>query len=150
MAYWSIIDSCVKNWQYFPTQNAAWNSMNAWLSYDIVRFKIELGVKQKFICKNVTLRHATSLSYSGPAAGLAVVAMLHEPRPCLLPRPTSMRTDVYTPQHARVSPNKIARLKIVRLKVSPGRTWRKRRCYFIRRGATHCSQITLRTCYWGC
>ena len=63
--------------------------MNEWLSYDIVRFKIELGVEQKFNCKNVTLRHATFLPYSGPAAGLAV-AMLDEPRPCLLPRPTSM------------------------------------------------------------
>jgi len=66
--------------------------MNEWLSYDIVRFKIELGVEQKFICKHVTLRHATSLLYSGPATGLAVVAMLDEPRPCLLPRPTSTCT----------------------------------------------------------
>jgi len=36
-------------------QNVAWNSMNKWLSYDVVRFKIELGVEQKFICKNVIL-----------------------------------------------------------------------------------------------
>ena len=35
-------------------QNVAWNSMNEWLSYDIVRFKIEVGVDAKFICKNVT------------------------------------------------------------------------------------------------
>ena len=45
--------------------------------YDIVRFKIEMGVDAKFICKNVTLRHATFLPYSGPAAGLAV-AMLDD------------------------------------------------------------------------
>jgi len=25
-----------------------------WLSYDIVRFKIEVGVEEKFMCKNVT------------------------------------------------------------------------------------------------
>jgi len=67
------------------------NFMSNALSYDIVRFKIEVGVDAKFICKNVTLRHATFLLYSGPAAGLAV-AMLAEPRPCLLPRPTSKRT----------------------------------------------------------
>ena len=28
--------------------------MNDWLSYDIVRFKIELAVEEKFMCKNVT------------------------------------------------------------------------------------------------
>jgi len=57
------------------------------LSYDIVRFKIEVGVDAKFICKNVTPRHANFLPYSGPTAGLAV-AMLDEP----MPRPTSPRT----------------------------------------------------------
>ena len=25
-----------------------------WLSYDIVRFKIEVGVEEEFMCKNVT------------------------------------------------------------------------------------------------
>jgi len=30
------------------------NSAQEWLSYDIVRFKIELGVEAKFICKNAT------------------------------------------------------------------------------------------------
>ena len=52
------------------------------LSYDIVRFKIKVGVDAKFICRNVTLRHANFLPYSGPTAGLAVF-MLDEPRPCL-------------------------------------------------------------------
>ena len=53
MAYLSIIDSCVKSWQYFPTQNVSFNSKE-WLSYDIVRLKIELGVEEKFKCKNAT------------------------------------------------------------------------------------------------
>jgi len=61
MAYRSIIDSCVKSWQYFPTQNVAWNSMKEWLSYDIVRLKIELAVEQKFICKNVTKQQTPQL-----------------------------------------------------------------------------------------
>jgi len=52
------------------------------LSYDIVRFKIKVGVDAKFICRNVTLIHANFLPYSGPTAGLAVF-MLDEPRPCL-------------------------------------------------------------------
>ena len=30
------------------------NSASNFLSYDIVRFKIEVGVEEKFICKNVT------------------------------------------------------------------------------------------------
>jgi len=54
MAYWSIIDLCVKSWQYFPTQTVSLNSAEEWLSYDIVRFKIELGVEEKFKCKNAT------------------------------------------------------------------------------------------------
>ena len=29
--------------------------MEVWLSYDIVRFKIEVGVDAKFMCKNVPL-----------------------------------------------------------------------------------------------
>jgi len=33
------------------------NSMSNALAYDIVRFKIKVGVDAKFICKNVTLRH---------------------------------------------------------------------------------------------
>ena len=35
-------------------QNVSLNSAKEWLSYDIVRFKIELGVEEKFMCKNVT------------------------------------------------------------------------------------------------
>jgi len=52
MAYWSMIDSCVKSWQYFPTQIL--NYVSNSLSYDVVRFKIEVGVEEKFVCKNVT------------------------------------------------------------------------------------------------
>jgi len=76
----------VKSWQYFRTHGIPLNSMSNALSYDVVRFKIEVGVDAKFICKNVTHTHATFLPYSGPAAGLAV-AMLDE-----WPRPTSPRT----------------------------------------------------------
>jgi len=54
MAYWSIIDSCVKSWKYFPTQNVSLNSAKEWLSYCIVRYKIKLGVEEKFKCKNAT------------------------------------------------------------------------------------------------
>jgi len=35
-------------------QNVSLNSAKEWLSYDIVRFKIELGVEEKVMCKNVT------------------------------------------------------------------------------------------------
>ena len=52
-----MIDSCVKTWQYFPTQITSLNSVSNWLSYDIVRFKIEVGVKEKFMYQNVT-QHA--------------------------------------------------------------------------------------------
>ena len=37
----------------FPTQNVSLNSVKDWLSYDrglIVRFKIEVGVGEKFMC----------------------------------------------------------------------------------------------------
>jgi len=55
LTYWSIIDSCVKNRQYLRTYGIPLNSASNSLSYDIVRFKIEVGVDVKFICKNVTL-----------------------------------------------------------------------------------------------
>jgi len=44
----------VKNWQYFRTHGIPLNSVSNSLSYDIVRFKIEVGVEEKFMCKNVT------------------------------------------------------------------------------------------------
>ena len=37
----------------FPKQNIPLNSVSNSLSYDIVRFKIEVGVEEKFMCKNV-------------------------------------------------------------------------------------------------
>ena len=49
-----MIDACVKSWQYFPTQITSLNSVSNSLSYDIVRFKIEVVVEEKFMCKNVT------------------------------------------------------------------------------------------------
>ena len=42
-------------------QNAWLNSVKDWLSYDIVTFKIELGVEEKFICKNVTKQQTLQL-----------------------------------------------------------------------------------------
>jgi len=55
MAYSSMIDSCVKSWQYFRTHNISLNSVSNWLSYDIVRFKIEVGIDAKCMYKKVTL-----------------------------------------------------------------------------------------------
>jgi len=45
----------VKSWQYFRTHGIPLNSASNSLSCDIVRFKIEVGVDAKFICKNVPL-----------------------------------------------------------------------------------------------
>jgi len=49
-----MIDSCVKSGQYFLTQTISLNSVYDWLSYDIVRFKNEVGVEDKFMYKNAT------------------------------------------------------------------------------------------------
>ena len=49
-----MIDSCVKSSKYFPMQITSLNSVSNWLSYDIVRFKIEVGIEEKFMYKNVT------------------------------------------------------------------------------------------------
>jgi len=35
--------------------------MKEWLSYDVVRFKIELGVEEKFICNYVTKQQTPQL-----------------------------------------------------------------------------------------
>jgi len=50
----NAFDSCVKSWQYFRTHRIPLNSASNSLSYDVVRFKIELGVEEKFTCKNVS------------------------------------------------------------------------------------------------
>ena len=36
-------------------QNTSLNSVYDWLSYDMVRFKIEVGVEEKCMYKNITL-----------------------------------------------------------------------------------------------
>jgi len=46
--------SYVKIWRYFRTHGIPLNSVSISLSYDVVRFKIEVGVEEKFTCKNVT------------------------------------------------------------------------------------------------
>ena len=38
----------------FPHADYVIEFCERWLSYDIVRFKIEVGVEEKFMCKNVT------------------------------------------------------------------------------------------------
>jgi len=53
----------------FPTQNLPLNSVNDWLFYDIVRFKIEVGVEEKFMCKNVTKQTQHSDYHSSSKAG---------------------------------------------------------------------------------
>jgi len=55
LTYWSIIDSRVKNWQYFCTHGIPLNFISNSLSFDVVRFKIEVGVDAKCMYKNVTL-----------------------------------------------------------------------------------------------
>jgi len=44
----NAFDSCVKSWQYFRTPL---NSVSYSLSYGMARFKIEVGVEEKFMCK---------------------------------------------------------------------------------------------------
>jgi len=50
----NVFDSCVKSWQYFHTDIIPLNSVNDWLSDDIVRFKIEVEIDQK-CTKTLTL-----------------------------------------------------------------------------------------------
>ena len=57
----------MKNRQYFRSQGIPLNSAPNSLSYDIVRFKIEVGVDAKFICENVT-RNTQAPSQIGPPA----------------------------------------------------------------------------------
>ena len=45
------------------------NSVYDWLSYDIVRFKIEVGVEEKCMCKNIT-QHTQHGDWAVPAASL--------------------------------------------------------------------------------
>jgi len=56
-----------KNRQYFRSHGILLNSASNSLSYDIVRFKIEMGVDAKFICKDVT-RNTQAPSQIGPPA----------------------------------------------------------------------------------
>jgi len=49
MQKWRIdrLSTRVKNWQYFCMHGIPLNSVSNFLSYDIVRFKIEVGVEEK-------------------------------------------------------------------------------------------------------
>jgi len=53
------------------------NSVSNSLSCDIVRFKIEVGVDAKFICKNVTLNTRELPAVAGQRQSIAV-AMLDD------------------------------------------------------------------------
>ena len=57
----------MKNRQYFRSHGIPLNSASNSLSYDLVTFKIEVGVDAKFICKNVT-RNTQAPSQIGPPA----------------------------------------------------------------------------------
>jgi len=50
----NAFDSCMKSWQYFCTHGRPLNSVSHSLSYDVVRFKIEMLVEEKFMWKNVS------------------------------------------------------------------------------------------------
>ena len=73
-----------------PTQNVSLNSVKDWLSYDVVRFKIELGVEVKFMCKNVQKRNKTNATWrythAANSYGQAVI---------LLRRSIQRHTDAY-------------------------------------------------------
>jgi len=42
-----LFDSCVKSWEYFRTDNILLETSFYWLSDDVARFKIEVGVEEK-------------------------------------------------------------------------------------------------------
>jgi len=54
-------------------QNVSLNSVKDLLSYDIVRFKIELGVEEKFMCKNAQKRNKTNATWRYACAGNSVM-----------------------------------------------------------------------------
>jgi len=43
----NIFDSCVNSWEYFHSDNISMETSLSWLSDDIVRFKIKMGVEEK-------------------------------------------------------------------------------------------------------
>jgi len=43
----NIFDSCVKSWECFRSDNISLETSLSWLSDNIVRFKIEMGVEEK-------------------------------------------------------------------------------------------------------
>ena len=43
----NIFDSCVKSWEYFCSDNISLETSFSWLSDDVFRFKIEMGVVKK-------------------------------------------------------------------------------------------------------
>ena len=60
----------MKNRQYFRSHGIPSNSASNSLSYDIVRFKIEVGVDAKFICKNITQNTQAPSQIGPPVAAI--------------------------------------------------------------------------------
>jgi len=67
----------LKNRQYFRTHGIPLNSASNFLSYDIVRFKIEVGVDAKFMCKNIPLNTRAS-SVAAQRQPIATTAILDD------------------------------------------------------------------------
>ena len=72
-----LFDSCVKSWYYFRTDKILLETSFYWLSYDIVRFKIEVGISEKCTKCNSNItqnrftaaRRAAMTSWHRPAKG---------------------------------------------------------------------------------
>ena len=62
----NAFDLCVKSWQYFRTLGIPLNSVSYSLTYDIVRFKIQVGVADVsyfgFVCALYFVPNELSLS----------------------------------------------------------------------------------------
>jgi len=63
----NVFDSCVKSWHYFCTDKISLETSFYWLSNDIVRFKIEVGVTEK-CTKMQQLYHAKWIYRSTPCS----------------------------------------------------------------------------------
>jgi len=58
-------------------QNVSLISAKEWLSYDIVRLKIELGVEEKFKCKNATKDATWRYARAGNSYSILLLDSVH-------------------------------------------------------------------------
>ena len=88
------------------------NSVSNSLSYDIVRFKIELGVEEKFMCKNVTKQTQHG---DRPVQQIAMAGVILQRHSILQFRPIWTHTP-----NRRVEPNLTGRSynKLIKVKFS--------------------------------